>query len=102
MINVEFELQSSVTPFYVNLGSPLISRDGEQFQCFVRVKSDSAELRAKTFISRLAIVNSVCCCRRCGQVPAPAEISSAPHYLGRRGDRLLFQREVQELSEGNV
>ena len=46
--------------------------------------------------------NCCCCCRRCGQVQTQTEISAASHHLGRRGDSLLLQGEVQELSEGNV
>ena len=33
--------------------------------------------------------------RRCGQVPDTTEVSPAPHHLGRGGDLLLLQGEVQ-------
>ena len=40
--------------------------------------------------------------RRCGQVPAAAEVPVAQDHLGRRGDGLLLQGEVAKLAQGNV
>jgi len=37
---------------------------------------------------------------RSGQVSAAQEVSSAEDHMGRRGDRLLFQGEVEERAEG--
>jgi len=38
--------------------------------------------------------------RRSGQVSAAQEVSPAEDHMGRRGDRLLFQGEVEERAEG--
>ena len=55
---------------------------------------------AKTLISLIGNLNCICVPRRRGQVPTPTEIPAAPNNLGRRGDRVLLQGEVQELAEG--
>lgn len=38
--------------------------------------------------------------RCCRQVPAPQEVPAAQDHLGRRGDRLLLQGEVEERAQG--
>lgn len=55
---------------------------------------------AKTLISLIGNFNYICVPRRRGQVPTPKEIPAASHHLGRRGNRLLLQGEVPQLSEG--
>ena len=57
---------------------------------------------AKTLIWSVGIVNVGSCCRRCGQVSAPTQISSAKNYMGWRGDSVLFQRKIKKLLEGDV
>jgi hypothetical protein len=47
-------------------------------------------------------MSEVLCTRSCGQVQAAAEVPAAPNHLGRGGDRLLLQGEVEKLPQGHV
>ncbi len=40
--------------------------------------------------------------RRCGQVPPPPQAPPSAHHLGRGGDGVLLQGEVEEPAQGDV